>query len=135
MSTAQGTTLRERVAQLAQAQAQAHSAQAQAMIAIQATAQRTMQRSNTAHSNVVQFPAQITITARSTSQRAQAEALEQARNNLSTANHIAQHNKAMGKALRSLAMRDMNVLRAKKSSWNKLAVMMQYANIGTVWAV
>lgn len=123
-TTAQPTSLRTRIAQLAQAQA---------MKDIQATAACTVQR--TAPQLPVAKRATVTQL-HSTAQRYAIQrdaALQQAKNNLATANWIAQGNSALGRALQRLAMCDMNSLRAKNATAKQCSVVAEYSNIGRFW--
>lgn len=113
-------TLRDRIAQLAQAQA---------MKNIQA------------HANPASMPKHIaqraTVTQlHSTAQRyamQRAAALTQAQNNLATANWIAQGNSVLGRALQRLAMGDMNSLRGKNATAKQCSVVAEYSNLGKFW--
>lgn len=103
--------------------------QAQAMKAIQNTASRTMQRTAPQRATVTQLHSTIQ---RYAMQRD--AALAQAKNNLATANHIRNNaNAKLGGALQSLAMSDMNSLRAKNATTKQLSVIAEYSNLGSFW--
>lgn len=62
-----------------------------------------------------------------------ASILQQAKNNLATANTIARTNARLGSALKSLAMCDINTLRGNTASPLQLITLAEYHNLGTFW--
>ena len=62
-----------------------------------------------------------------------ASILQQAKNNLATANTIARTNARLGRALRQIAMRDINTLRGNTASPLQLSTLAEYHNLGTFW--
>lgn len=87
-----------------------------------------------ARANPASVPMHIAQRATTTvPQRIEASILQQAKNNLATANFIGQHNKRLGNALKGMAMGDMNSLRAKGITARKSAVTNEYNNLGTYW--
>lgn len=115
------TTLRTRVAQLAQAQA---------MKDIQARANPASVPNHIAQRATV---TQLHSTAQRYAMQRDA-ALQQAKNNLATANYIRNNaNAKLGGALQGLAMGDMNSLRAKNATAKQLSVVAEYSNLGRFW--
>jgi len=66
-------------------------------------------------------------------QRIDASILQQAKNNLATANYIRKTNKRLGEALQRVAMADVNSMRAKGVTVRKASVIAEYNNLGKFW--
>lgn len=137
-----GSTLRERVAQQYAAQhSTAHDLARDPVLQLVAQAQLAAgmfaQPARTAHSTTAHStqPKIVQLRTQAMQHSIQCAAVyNQARHNLSTANWIGKSNKALGKALRSLAMKDMNSTRtASTGSAAQFAVLEQYSNLGTFW--
>lgn len=138
-----GSTLRERVAQqyAAQHSTAPHSTANDPVLQLVAQAQLAAgmfaQPARTAHSTTAHSAQNKVVQLRTQAMQHSiqcATVYNQARHNLSTANWIGKTNKALGKALRSLAMKDMNSTRtASTGSAAQFAVLEQYSNLGTFW--
>lgn len=122
-TTAQPTTLRDRIAAMAKVMPVQHSSDIAAqqrmyMIEIQRKAVAT-------NESIKRFEAQ---------QAHKTSLLQQAKNNLATANHIRNTaNALLGSALQRLAMGDMNSLRAKNTTAKQVSVVAEYNNLGRFW--
>jgi len=115
-------SLRDRVATMAAAMPVQHSSDIAAqqrmyMIEVQ-------RKANATNEQIKRHEAQ---------QRIDASILQQAKNNLATANWIRKTNKRLGEALQRVAMADVNSMRAKGVTVRKASVIAEYNNLGKFW--
>jgi hypothetical protein len=124
-TAALATTLRDRIALLAQAHAmkgiQARANPASVPMHIAAQAPRL---------TIVQALKDSTAVRYNNERKS---ALGQAKTNLGTANYIGQHNAKLGNALKGLACGDMNSLRSLKNTAKQAAIISEYSNLGKFW--